>query len=158
MQINALRKELADLLETEQMSRQPAVRRSSRDEWIYATDIPGMLSESALKRIRTALSAAGWESAETGGWLFLRKDAAEPPEGWYTKEFGPEAACCASLLERHEGSPEAGTEEIRYMLIKAGEEGAKAYEGACRALHRQWAELLRQGKPLPSLSSRFFEA
>ena len=120
--------------------------------------LAGLTQEQLAEKIGVSRTAiVRWESAETGGWLFLRKDAAEPPEGWYTKEFGPEAACCASLLERHEGSPEAGTEEIRYMLIKAGEEGAKAYEGACRALHRQWAELLRQGKPLPSLSSRFFE-
>ena len=41
-------------------------------------------------------------------------------------------------------------------LIKAGEEGGKAYENACQKLHREWAERLRRKEPLPALSLRYF--
>ena len=82
--------------------------------------------------------------------------AGEPPEDWYEGNFGPEAACCLSLLERHAGTACGAPEAVQRTLIKAGEEGGKAYETACAELHREWAERLRRGEPLPAVSRRYF--
>ena len=156
MRINALRKELTALLNKRPLHRTPAIRRSGQDEWLYATDIPALLSAEETASLREELDAAGWENTQDRGWILLRKEAAEPPEGWYEGTFGPEAACCASLLDRHPGSPESNARAAERLLIKAGEEGPGAYEKACRTLHRQWAERLRRGEPLPSVSRRYF--
>ena len=103
------------------------------------------------------LNAAGWECKEEHGWILLRKNVTDPPEGWYDGSFGPEAGCCASLLKRHAGNEGQGADTAQRALIKAGEKGEKAYETACRALHQEWAVRLRQGEALPVLSYRYFE-
>ena len=156
MRINALRRELSEKLTAVPTDRPPAVRRSRRDEWLYATDIKLLLSGKAMESLLNELAAEGWEWTEEQGWLLLRKPAEEPPDGWYDGAFGPEAACCASLLDRHPGRPGSAAERAQRALIKAGEEGEKAYEAACACLHREWAERLRCGEPLPALSSRYF--
>ena len=155
MRINALRRELSEKLTAVPTDRPPAVRRSRRDEWLYATDIKLLLSGKAMESLLNELAAEGWEWTEEQGWLLLRKPAEEPPDGWYDGAFGPEAACCASLLDRH---PSKGSEAetAQRMLIKAGEEGDNAYEAACRQLHQEWAEQLRRGDPLPVLSRKYF--
>ena len=44
MRINALRKELAALLDDSGARRKPALRRSLREDWLYATDYPVLCS------------------------------------------------------------------------------------------------------------------
>ena len=156
MRINALRKELAALLDDSGARRKPALRRSLREDWLYATDYPVLCSGGMPDTLRDRLEAAGWEMVLDGEWLQLRKPAAEPPENWYEGSFGPEAACCLSLLERHAGTACGAPEAVQRALIKAGEEGGKAYETACAELHREWAERLRHGEPLPAVSRRYF--
>ena len=156
MRINALRQELAAMLSALPACRAPALRRSIREEWIYATDLPMILSGREAELLRKKLTAAGWEYTEESGWLLLRKPAEEPPEDWYEGAFGPEAACCASLLRRHPAEPEADPQAIQRMLIKAGEEGTKAYEEACAKLHEAWAARLREGYALPAISRKYF--
>ena len=104
MRINALRKELAALLDNSGAQRKPALRRSLREDWLYATDYPALCSGSMPETVMEQLKTAGWETAPDGDWLQLRKPAGEPPEDWYEGSFGPEAACCLSLLERHAGT------------------------------------------------------
>ena len=154
MKINALRKELNTLIPAGDDGRKPAIRRSRREDWIYATNLPECASGERLEAIRGALAAAGWESLEEGGWMELRKTVKEPPEAWFDGPFGPEAACCRSLLSRHRRQ-EAGRETV-YRLIRAGEEGPAVYEDVCRQLHRDWAERLRRKQELPDVSPYFF--
>ena len=156
MQINALRNELTVLLMSQETGRPPALRRSGEAEWLYATDIPALLSGTAKERLIIQLNDAGWEHAEKEGWMLLRKPVAEPPEKWFAGSFGPEAGCCLSLLQRHESIPGDATETAKQALIKAGETGEKAYEETCFRLHREWAERLRKGTPLPAISLTFF--
>ena len=156
MRINGLRKELSALLALSGAQRKPALRRSLREDWLYATDLPGLCSGDIPEELRERLDAAGWENFLDGDWLQLRKPAADPPEDWYEGAFGPEAACCLSLLKRHAGSAGGNPETAQRALIKAGEEGGEAYEAACAGLHRKWAERLRRGEPLPALSRRYF--
>ena len=153
---NALRKELAALLAAPPESRTPVIRRSLTDEWLYATDLPMLYGGSVPDTVKAALDSAGWKYDSDGAWLQLKKPAKEPPEGWYSGPFGPEAACCLSLLRRHPALAGTPSEAGQRMLIKAGEEGETAYEEACSAIHREWAERLRKGKKLPDLSRRYF--
>ena len=155
---NALREELTALLAAPPDSRPPAIRRSLEQAWLYATDLPALYGGSIPDTVRAKLKSAGWETAPDGVWLQMRKPAPEPPEGWYTGTFGPEAACCRSLLDRHPSSADEMPDALQRMLIKAGEEGEKAYEDACRSIHHEWAERLRTGRPLPALSRRYFGA
>ena len=154
---NALRKELAALLTAPAGSRQPVIRRSLQDAWIYATDLPALYDGPIPDTLLESLADAGWEYTQEQGWIQLRKAAPEPPEDWFSGSFGPEAACCMSLLERHPALTCEGTEAAQRKLIKAGEEGEKAYETACAALHRQWAERLRKGERIPKLSRYYFK-
>ena len=154
---NELRKELHSLIGQENGRRKPVVRRSLRAEWIYVTDLPLVTGEKQLESICEQLHKADWESMTEGYWMHLRKEIHEPPEGWYEGEFGPEAGCCRSLLKRHPGSQGGFDQRIEYALIRAGEEGADAYEAACRLLHQNWARRLREKQKLPDVSLQFFE-
>ena len=152
---NALRTELAALLKAPEGSRAPALRRSLRADWLYASDLPALYGGNLPEELLRRLKEAGWEAEPDGGWLQLRKPAPEPPEGWYGGPFRTEAACCLSLLERHRHC-DADPEPAQRRLIKAAEEGPEAYEAACAALHRDWAERLRRGETLPAVSRRYF--
>lgn len=153
---NALRNELTALLTAPPGSRKPVIRRSLTEEWLYATDLPVLYGGQVPDSILSALAAAGWTFLPESGWLLLKKQAANPPEGWYEGTFGPEAACCRSLLERRSTVKGEAEEKAQRMLIKAGEEGEKAYEETCAALHREWAGCLRTGELLPDLDRRYF--
>jgi len=157
MQMNSLRKELRILLADLKSYRMPAVRRSRHEDWLYDTDLPALCEETELKRAISVLAEAGWETESEQEWMHVRKAAEEPPCGWFNGTFGPEAACCLSLLNRHLTCGK-GKEAVQIMLIKAGEEGEKAYESACETLHSCWAEKLRRKEKLPAVSRRYFGA
>jgi len=156
MRYNALRLELAEFLAGVGGERKPALRRSRRDDRMYATDLAGMAEGPEREALAARLREAGWDAEDQGGWLELRKRAAEPPEGWYGGAFGPEAACCRALLKSH---PEYGEEDfsMESRLVKAGEEGQEAYELACREIHGIFAERLRRKEKLPGISLKYFE-
>ena len=157
MNPNALRREVIAILTVLQLPRLPAIRRSLSADWLYATDLPGYCSEEDVRRAAGCLADAGWTCKTEGGWMLIRKIAAEPPDGWVSSPFGTQAACCASMLRRQtEKEPGIG-ETAQYALIKAGEEGYKAYEEVCSMLHGEWAERLRQGRLLPDISLKYFE-
>ena len=61
-----------------------------------------------------------------------------------------DAEALEQLIMRRRAGAEA------YALIKAGEEGAAAYEQCCGKLHGMLAERLRQGTAFPGLSPRYF--
>jgi len=154
--MNAYRLELKNLLAGLEWSRPPALRRSFREDWIYASDAPALAGEETLKVLIRRAAEAGWETAVPDGWIQFRKPAPEPPEGWFPGPFGSEAACCASLLRRHPDQENEAAEAAQRRLIRAGEEGAQAYEAACEALHREWAAKLRRGEKLPAVSPAYF--
>ena len=156
MKINALRKELNTLIVPDDDGRKPAVRRSLREEWLYVTDLPEIARGDRLEDACRRLSESGWESIMEGGWMQVRKAVTGPPEDWFSGPFGPEAGCCRSLIERHPERIKEPDCRIEYLLIRAGEEGAKAYEATCRQLHGEWAERLRKKQKLPEVSVLFF--
>ena len=153
---NAMRNELATLLQAPPESRKPVIRRSLQADWLYATDLPVLFNGTIPEELTDVLASAKWEYIQEEDWLLLRKKAPEPPENWYTGKFGPEACCCRSLLERHSDMSGEPADAVQRTLIKAGEEGSKAYENACLILHREWAERLRRGESLPVVSRRYF--
>ena len=66
---NALRKELTELLTGAAESRKPAVRRSRKAEWLYATDLPSLYAGIIPDTLKAALTGAGWVYAQEGDWL-----------------------------------------------------------------------------------------
>ncbi len=159
--MNKLRAELREILDAAACRRPPALRRSLRPDAIYATDFPQIAEENAIRDLVRQAEAAGWTVALHEGWLHFAKKVTAPPEELSGMSFGKEAACCASLLERHaDTGDDAGFrtdgDRICFCLIKAAEEGPASYEQVCRELHREWAERLRMGKKIPSLSERWF--
>ena len=158
MRMNALRKELQELMKIPQTERQPVLRRSMPEAWLYATDLPVVCNRDNMTLFLESIRKAGWEYAEEKGWILMRKPADKPPEDWYDGPFGTEAGCCLSLLERHERQAAGEPETVQRLLIKAAEEGGKKYEAACAAIHRNWAERLRRGEPLPKIDQAYFTA
>lgn len=156
MRMNALRAELNEMISCVPVPRRAVIRRSLEDEWLYASDLPVLCSDTDFEEIRGRLCDAGWETMILNGWMQARKASYEPPEGWFSGPFGPEAACCRSILERHASDCTVAPYREQTILIRAGEEGAEAYEAACAGIHRDWAEKLRLGKALPSVSPQYF--
>ena len=159
--MNLLRKELTEFLATVDLYRKPALRRSRKRCFLYATDAPQVMTEEQLSSLIEQLEKRGWQVSRDGGWLQLDKAVTAPPSGWFEGPFGPEAACCRSLLERHgaQTNPAAIPEDARdtvRLLLKAGEEGAQAMENCCANLHALWAERLRNRQPLPPVPLSFW--
>ena len=158
MRTNELRQELSLLISGTVFRRRPALRRSLLEDWLYAADLPGLCPDRELDDLLLRIRKAGWETMADRGWIQFRKQAPEPPEGWYCGRFGPEAACCRSLLERHPERENMIPHAETCLLIRAGEKGEEALEHACAELHGQWAERLRNGRKLPAVSTRYFGA
>ena len=156
MLINAFRQELKDILSGMETDRMPVIRRSLLPDWLYSTDLSAVCRETVKKRFLETLTENGWETMEAGGWIQMRKASHEPPANWHESPFGPKAACCRSLLERHPEGSCSDAEKVQCILIKAAEEGEKAFESACAELHHSWAECLRKGKPLPAVHPAYF--
>lgn len=154
--MNALRRELTEILDNSGARRTPALRRSIRDDWLYATDLPGLCTGGIPGGILTGLTEAGWEYRIDGQWMQLRKPLKEPPEAWFSGPYGPEADCCLSILRRHPERMEKQDNALVFRLIKAGEEGPEAYEKTCAKLHGFFSERLREGAGLPDISLRYF--
>ena len=60
------------------------------------------------------------------------------------------------MTETNPENRKDGTREKR-LLIKADEEGREAFEKACRVLHREIAEALRKGDPLPDIPTDYLK-
>ncbi len=153
--MNSWRRDMRELLDGAGTVRPAALRRSLSPDFLYATDLPGLLSREELRDFRKKAEERGWSTAEEKGRLQMKKRAEQPPEGWFEGPFGPEAACCGSLMKRHGGGEEYDEEGI-LSLIKAGEEGPEAYEQVCGRMHRQWAERLRKKEELPGTVPAWF--
>ena len=153
--MNRLRREIRTLLDSAESDRPAALRRSRLEDWLYATDLPQAAQRKAVADFLRTAAETGWKTDERAGWILLDRTPEKPPEDGFRGPFGPEAACCANLLQRHPGKRKNGDREAR-ILLKAGEEGPDAYERACGSLHREWAAALRKGEALPDLAAEYF--
>lgn len=147
--VNPWRQELREIMEKIPCSRPPALRRSRKEAYLFASDLPACVSAEACLLFLSQAKNAGWEAEQESGWLNLRKAGICRPAGWFPEGLGGEAACLRALACRHTGKGEASREAIR--LMKAREEGPQAWESACRTLHQEWARRLRTGEALPNL-------
>ena len=159
--MNELRTELKELLDTARSVRPPALRRSLRDDALYATDLPAAAEAETVEAFLRAAGNVGWTARQEAGWIELDKAVRRQPAGGFRGPYGPEAACLLHLLRRHRPavpSPEAeeAAAAAARRLIKAGEAGPEAYEKACAQLHTEWAVRLRTGVLLPDLDDSFF--
>ena len=158
--MNAWRKELQRMLAEEKTVRPPALRRSLEETFLYATDLPMLLSPEGLEAFRKRAERAGWRTERRDCWLQLTRIVRRPPEGWRKGAFSTEAAACASLQRRRKdrdaGRECADGQREAILLVKAGEIGEEALESACRKIHREWAALLREHRPLPEMDLSFF--
>ena len=151
---NDLRQEIRTLLDGTDCIRPAVLRRSLREDFLYATDLPQAADPRAADEFRRTAEAAGWRTAEAEGWIQLDR-IPDHPAGICPGEAGPETRCCRSLLARYKGEKRNGDREKR-LLLKAAEEGTAAWEKACRKLHTEWAGALRKKEPLPDLPAAIF--
>ncbi len=159
--MNAWREELRALLQEISCRRPPTLRRSLKDGWLYATDLPQCAEPVAATAFQQRAMEQGWCSENSEGWIQLTREITLPPQGGFDGPFGEEAACCRSLTVRHRDSKAAKSDAVeRWLtqLTKAGEEGPEAYEKACRQIHQIWAAGLRKGKGIPVMDPRWFGA
>ena len=140
-----LRREAEAVLLSAAAVRRPALRRALPPEWLLATDLPQLAEEGTVAAMCSALEQRGWRTHLSGGWLLL--DCLPPlPRGAQPQLTG-EAACVAELLRRHPSDLQ--DRAALRQLLKASEQGMSALEKVCAALHRQYAQALRQHQPLP---------
>ena len=144
-----LRQELLDLFSALSLRRAPALRRSSRADWLFATDLPSCAAPEDCSAFLCLSEEKGWQAQTESGWMELRKPGILLPAEWFAEPADGEAACLGSLCARHPEREEAP--EAVFRLIKAREEGPAAWEEACRALHGECARRLRLHLPLPRL-------
>ena len=161
--MNQLRKELNQILGALPVRRPAVLRRSRREEWLYTTDLPLAADQEPVDLFLSLVREAGWHAEIYNGWLELDRQLIQPPNGWIPGKPGAETECCLSLLrrkhpKRKEPDPEdaekAAARNIR-RLIKAGESGNSEWEGACAAIHREWAVRLREGRDIPPVDTGF---
>ena len=161
--MNRLREELNRLLAGIPTRRPAALRRSLREDWLYATDLVRAGGEAAAGQFLASAREAGWQAEIRDGWIELDKPVVSPPEGWAPGRPGPETMRCLSLTTRkHPNREDPGGQDaagakaraIR-LLIKAGEAGDAAWEDACEMLHREWAGRLRERKTIPLVDAGF---
>ena len=153
--MNKLRQALNRLLAETATTRPAALRRSLREDFLYATDLPQIADEAVTADFCTRAEQAGWHTATEKDWILLDRVGIVSAEDGFSGTAGPEAKCCAVLLRQHPDGRRPGDRERR-LLVKAGEEGAAAYETACATLHKEWAAALRTGKALPDLTEDWF--
>ena len=125
--------------------RPPALRRSLREDYLYAADLPLCAGPEACGAFLRKAGEAGWEAVREGDWICLRPRALSLSGAWWDSlPAGGEAACLRSLAERHPDLFPSPVPLIR--LLKAREEGERALETVCRELHRDAARLLRENR------------
>ena len=148
------REELLQLMAESGYDRTPALRRSRKTDFLFATDYPCAADSRCVERFLDSAGKNGWHAAIEKDWIYLDRqpgfEAADEPSAQT-----PEAACCLSLLQRErEKTPSDGSTER--MILKALEEGPDTYEKTCAMLHARWAGMLRQKQLLPDMDKRFF--
>ena len=141
--MNRLREELLLRLRALPARRPPALRRSLRDDWLYATDLPQAADRESVRLFLEAVRGAGWRAEELDGWIELDQRLDRPPENWQPGPLGLETACCLSLLARQHPDREGG------------EAGGATWEKACGEVHREWAARLRERKCIPEMDAGF---
>lgn len=153
---NKLREELLKICGRVKTRRTPAIRRSLRKDYLYATDLPQTAEKQAVADFLRMVCKNGWKASEEDGWIQLDKPVPIPPPGWDSGMKGPEETCCLSILMRHAGRTDPSDGRTERQLVKAGETGAAAYEDTCRSIHAEWAERLRNGQKIPDVDPGFF--
>ena len=154
--MNKLRLEVQALLSGTETVRPAVLRRSLREDYLYATDLPQITDAETAAAFRRAAGDAGWRTAEENGWIQLDRIPETLPEDGFRGIPGPEARCCESLLRRHAEMRKRNGDREKRMLLKAREEGPEAYEKCCGKLHREWAEILRKREALPEIDLKYF--
>ena len=148
--INPWREELLLVISSLPVRRKPALRRSPEADFLFSTDLPACAEAAVCLTFLSRVRRLGWDAHEAAGWIQLRKQGNTLPAGWLPAHPAGEVSCLIALLARHGGTGDSTREII--ALIKAREEGPAALEGACRAMHAEWAARLRRHEPLPEIN------
>ncbi len=154
--LNRYRRELRDMLNVLNVRRPAVVRRSMRDSFLYATDLPQAADPADTRKFIENILHSGWKVETDKGWIHL-----DPPgiQSWPDPDMkfpeNPESECCLSILRRHPDGTAASAGTTERKLIKAAEEGPEAYARACAQIHAEWAEVLREHRKLPDIDPKF---
>lgn len=145
--LSEMRSEVRQELDRCVTKRPPVLRRADVEDALFATDLPAVASQETVMAFTKAMKRLGWQVRPAVIWLHLDKTVPVPPAREVRADG--EMGCCLSLLQRHPKGVQ--DEKAVRLLCKAGEQNAMVLEKVCAGLHRQWAEKLRLGQPLPGL-------
>ena len=148
------REDLLRIMETAGYRRFPSLRRSNREDSLFATDYPQAAEEPSVRLFICKAKNAGWHIVSDNGWLHLDRTAVIE-----AADFPPiqtdQSACCLSMLYRNR-FPILSDGTAERMILKALEEGTEAYNTACKKLHSAWAVSLRNHTGIPAVDPEFF--
>lgn len=144
--LTALRTQVQGVLYAVPSKRKPALRRSDAPDALFATDMPLVVEETAVRAFMAEMTRLGWTVSERNGWLTL--DTAVPAPKYQVPEtLTGECGCCISLLLRHpDTAPEA---DVIRAVVKAADAGKLPFERLCSQLHGEFAARLRRHEALP---------
>ena len=144
--LTGLRQQVQAVLYAVPATRKPALRRSDAPDALFATDLPLIAQEDAVRTFIADMEAAGWRVRKHNGWLTL--DAPVPvPDHTIPTALAGESGCCISLLLRHRD--DAPAEDFIREAVKAADAGRLPFERLCVRLHGEFAARLRRHEPLP---------
>lgn len=144
--LTGLRQQVQAVLYAVPATRKPALRRSDAPDTLFATDLPLIAQEDAVRTFIADMEATGWRVRKHNGWLTLDADVPEPEYAITTAPTG-ECGCCISLLLRHR--EDAPAEVVIREAVKAADAGRLPFERLCARLHGEFAVRLRNREPLP---------
>ena len=144
--LTILRAQVQSVLYAVPAKRKPALRRSDAPDALFATDLPMIAEEEAVRAFAEDMEKQGWTVRELNGWVTL--DAPVPvPDCIIPTSPAGECSCCISLLLRHR--EEAPAQTYIRVVAKAAEAGKLPFERLCAQLHGEFAVRLREHQPLP---------
>ena len=69
-------------------TRPPALRRSRREDWLYATDLPRTAERDQTEAFRKQAEKAGWRTEEKNGWIEMDLPGALPQDPGFRGPLG----------------------------------------------------------------------
>ena len=115
--MNKLRQEALELLSSAETFRPAVLRRSLRNDAMYATDLPRIADNETVAGFLQKAEESGWHAEMENGWIHLDRVPESMSEGCFQGPYGLDAECCLSILARHTAEEKTDGKSERRMLL-----------------------------------------